>query len=830
MAGLVALSPDGFVHRSTGLDFHYLRLWVGIGAGLLLMGVFAGMLARIMESRTLQRPSESEEVDGSGTEAEATTPAPAPTPVYDVIYGLLVGSGWLVLVVALIAAVPQLPGTVAARLGVSEPESVVRYLQVFNSLAVWTAIISGFFVVVRGAREVWPEVGRALPFPGGGLITLAIAYLFLSGDGVLSLALEFPGGVPLALITLALALPYLASVLRRVVTIPMPRRVLVPLQGLLLVADCGWVALVLGVMVMLPRVAADISSLQPGGTFGFVAPYLDILDSMALWSIILLSPFVVIRAVAAFRPAIGEVFGFPVGRVILFALALVSFSDKGIPATASAFPIPNLMPITAVALAVSYISLMLRRTASLGLPDRIARPMAEIPPLVSALVRGLTLSMIAWAALDSLPLLAAPLLDRGGASAAGETTFPYLASFYNVRLTAAGFVFAAILTWSLPNPLWSQSRWHVRPLVMALGSAASGCLLWAAGVQLSDLGHGFPLACAVAGVGLLTLGLSELAEYATDSREFLVSGLAGWLRGSRMRGFMLGASFAFYGMFLRPLMYETLWFAGVYEWLAVLVLAFWAMTQARSLLRPHVESAEAAPVSWSGWNRHEQSFENRPDPRLNLLERWQRQFVESGEWADMWTYLTGLLCRNGASPTATGEVIRPIRDSVGPGAKLPLWRGGQKREEQNRRLALAHSLESIEGAMANRSAQQLNTREPALPDLAGPYVATGQDPETVAAAVISAYHRRGADLDLAISLWFPMVDHVERPPRWFEPPWVRNRNRRRALGRRRRLVEAAVAHLAGEASLADLPVAVAASRTPTFFMLPSQDREILPLR
>ena len=98
----------------------------------------------------------------------------------------------------------------------------------------------------------------------------------------------------------------------------------------------------------------------------------------------------------------------------------------------------------------------------------------------------------------------------------------------------------------------------------------------------------------------------------------------------------------------------------------------------------------------------------------------------------------------------------------------------------------------------------------------------------MAAAVISAYHRRGADLDLAISLWFPMVDHVERPPRWFEPPWVRNRNRCRALDRRKRLVEAAVAHLADGASVADLPVAVAATRTPAFFMLPGQDREIQP--
>ena len=517
VAGFEFLSPGGLVDRATGLDFGYLSLWVGAGIGLLFLAVLFSMVAKVLESRP--RPGRPEDAVGeeSAPETGEDSPYPRSARVSLVVHQLLIGTGWLVVMLGIILAVPKLPGTLAASMDASEPQSLVRYLQVFNSLALWTAVISAFFIAARGAKEIWPEVGRALPFPGGGLSVLAFAYIFLSGEGVLSLALGFPGGVPLALIALALTLPYLASVLRRVVGISMPRRLQVALQALLLIADSGWVALVLGVMVMLPGVVGGLAQLQPGGSFEFVAPYLGILDSLAFWSIILLSPFVVIRAVAAFRPAVGEVFGFPVGRIIFFALALVSFSDRGIPATASVFPIPNLMPIAAMAIAVSYISLLLKRASQLGLPDRIARPMAEIPPLVSALVRALTLSMITWAALNSLPLLAAPLLDRGSVSSAGEAVYPYLEAFYGARYTIAAFVFAAILTWSLPNPLWSGSRRHVRPVIMTVGSAVSGSLFWAAGVQLSDLGHGFPLACAVVGVGLLSLGLSELATYAADS-------------------------------------------------------------------------------------------------------------------------------------------------------------------------------------------------------------------------------------------------------------------------------------------------------------------------
>ena len=823
VAALALLAQDGLLHRATGLDFHYLRSWITLSAILFLLGQIAEMAREFLVSRWVPLPSDPAAGDESDQGQASAGAVPSSARLAAVLHGVLGGCGRLALVIGAMVAVPQLPATVSDRPGWPNVEAMTPYLQSLNSLAVWTAVISVFFIAVRGAREIWPTAGKAFPLPLGRLSFFALAYFLLSGEGVFSEAFGYSGSVPLAVIAVLLVFPYLASALRYFASLDLPRRTKLPLQILLLIVDCGWVALILGAMVALPRVIDGLSQGQFGGAFEPVAKYLEILDSLALWSIVLLSPFILIRAIAVFRPAIGEVFGFPVGRIILFALAVLSFSDKGIPSTASAFPIPNLMPATSVVLAVSYVSLILRRATLLGLSGRAGQLVTNIPPLVSAFVRALGLSLVAWAVLDSLPLLSAPLLDRAATASLGENTLPYFAELFGVRFMLPGFLFVSILILSFPDPLWSPSRWRARPLVMAAGLAASGCLIWISGATLSQLGHGFPLVGAVAGVGLLSLALSELAAYGVDYYNPVVAGPARWMQGSRLRWFMVGASLAFYGLFLRPLMYGTLWFAGVYEWLAVLALAVWAMMQARGNLKPYVEAASAASAAWSEWDRHQQVFENRPDGRWELLGRWRQGFVYHGEWVNMWAYLTGLMCRNSAPPESARAIVRPLLQSVGPGARRSFWRGGRSREDKDREVAFAQSMANIDRSMSNRPGPSLASRESAVADLAGPYIETGAEPETVAAAVIEAYARHGADVNHSVNLWFPLVNPVERPPRWFEPPWIRNRRRSRARERRRNLMDAATAHLSGQLDHNSLPVAVSADRAPLFYASTSRN-------
>ena len=838
------LSSGGLVYRTISLDFGPVAPWFAAGAMLLVLGRVAAFACIVLGERPVN-PSRGAGLDdgvnavfGStaddpGGDEQTGEPELLPHPLLRpaaIAQGILQGLGGAALVAACLLLVAGIPDAIAARPYAPELEALEKYLQVFGSLVKWVFVAGVFFAFTRAVKAVAPSFSESLPFPWRPGITLAIAYLLLSGGGLLRNAFEFPGGLVLAFILVALALPYMAGILRGVISAaaterdesapgggtkrPLPDRALFWARILLVLCDFGWIVLLLGIMLALPGLADRVPAFQEGGGLEAVAPYLDILDTLALWSIILLCPFIIIRAVAAFRPAVGEVFGFPMGRIILFALALIGFSDEGVPATAADFPMPPLMPAMAAALLISYLALVLRRVAQLGLPERIAVPLTNIPPLVGALMPALSTALVVWGLLQFTPLISAPLLDNSATESFGKTSLPYFAMLFDTRLTLSAFAFVLVLSLFLPDPLWSPAMLRVRPLLTATGFTVSACLLWLSLAPLSGQGHFFPLIGAVAGAGLLTLGLTQAAVYLADAPDPLVANTGRWLAESKSRGFVLGAAFAFYGMLLRPLMYETMWFAAVYEWVVVLAIAVWAMFKMRGSLRNFVEDTGAAPTQWPGWQRHEQRFEDHPDPRRELVSRWQRRFVDSGDWTSLWTYLMGLLCRSNAPPERAGAVIRPLREAAAPAPGRGFLRRRGDADTKRREMGMALSFRSA-GQTLNGSTNLLpNIGALDLRETAGPYIENGKDSETMAARVISAYRRRGADTSQAIALWFPMVNVIERPGRWFDMPWVRRRARLRAQSRRRRLVEGAISHLSGEGSVASLSVGLAARRTP----------------
>ena len=841
-AAFPLLASEGFVVQRFSLDFQHITLWVVAGAALLMLSRVAAIACKAIASREASEASqeedaedwlyesedadESEAAEESGAEAEQTRGA-ASSPLLTaaaIAEGVLLGLGWATLLAAFFTAIASLSTALLARPSPPDPESLDKYLGVFGSLARWVIAAGLFYGILRAVRVMWPAGSDAIPFPWRQLMVLAAAYLLLANDGLVRVAFEFPGGLILIILVLALALPYAASVMRRISAMSLPVGLQIPARILLLLTDIGWIVLVLGIMLSLPRMVNGVPELQEGGALESVAPYLGILNTLAMWSIILLGPFIIVRAIAAFRPAVGEVFGFPMGRILLFALALIGFSDSGVPATASSFPIPKLMPAMAAALFISYLSLILKRVAQLGLPPRVAVPMTNIPPLVGALMPAISVSLVVWALLLSLPLISAPLLDHSRTSALGESSLPYFASFFEVRFPLTAFVFVAVLTLALPDPLWTPARLRVRPMVAAVGFAASGCLLWLSMAPLSGLGHVFPLFGAILGAGLLTLSMSQLAAYYAAASDQMVSAAARWLVNSRVRGFLIGASIAFYGMLLRPLLYETLWFAAVYEWIVVFSVAVWAMFKIRGSLKTFVETAEAAPLNWTAWSRHELQLEDRPDPRRILVARWQRQFVQSGEWISLWTYLMGLLCRNNASPESVQSVFRPLRESVAAPTRRSFWNRGRDKDDRRRELGLAASLRSAEQALSVPSGLPANIDATSLRETAGKFIENGSDSEAVAARVISAYRGRGADTNNSVNLWFPLVNVVEVPTGWFTAPWTRRRIRARAQERRSRLVEGAITHLSGETALASLSVGVAARRAPLSPITPNRSQ------
>ncbi len=79
------------------------------------------------------------------------------------------------------------------------------------------------------------------------------------------------------------------------------------------------------------------------------------------------------------------------------------------------------------------------------------------------------------------------------------------------------------------------------------------------------------------------MALTQLAAYATSSSDSVVSRY-GWVAVKvKARGFLLGAALASYVLLLRPVFYEALWFAVLYEWLVVMAVVFVGLLQSEEM-------------------------------------------------------------------------------------------------------------------------------------------------------------------------------------------------------------------------------------------------------
>ena len=807
VAAFPLLDSEGWVFRRTSLDFHFLPPWIAVACVLFVLGRLAAILQEILLRRLVALAVGAGELDN----AEARSSISRRLKWAEVAQAVTEGSALTVVAAGVIAAVPRLPEVFLASPGGEFLGRLDPYLAAFNSLLPWAVAVLAFFVAGRAASRAWPGYRNAWSFPWRRLVLLAFLYLLLADGGWLFQASGISLGPLLWALVLAVALPYLTGVVRQLESVSSTTWLAMSARWLIPAFSCAEVALLLAVMLTLPGLAAGLPEERYGGALESIGPYLPVLDSLARWALVLLLPFILARAVAAFRPAVGEVLGFPVGRISLFFLGWAAFSDVGVLAIAFGLELNHLSQIIGAALLLSYLVAVLRRVAGLGLPEKVVGPLNNALPLASALAAAGVTALVVWEVLGALPSITAPLLDSRVTSEFGEMYFPVLAHLFEARTMLTAFVFALVLTLGLPNPLWSPARWRLRPMLACLGFAAAGCLGWIASVQLSGLGHGYTLVGAIVGIGLLTLGLSQLAAYLIDFEDTAVSGPAGWLRKSPQRAFWIGAAIASYGMLLRPLIYETLWFAEVYEWLVILALALLAMLKVRSGLKTFVVTSEAVAPTWNRWNRHRQEFEDRPDPRQELVSRWRQRFVEQGEWAGLWTYFMSLLYRNNWSPESVQSVIRPLRESVAaPKGKLNRL-GGERTGLGRRESALAQALRRADDILSGSQVFPAAMQDSDLRQAAEGFIETGEEPERLAALLVDSYCRRGAGLEQAINLWFPLVDVVDRRARWFDPPWVRESKALAGRDRRRRLVEGAMEHLSGQLGVADLPAAVAAS-------------------
>lgn len=786
-AWLLLGGPGGPVADWTGLDLHYLALPIALGCGLMLLNRLL-LLARLR-------------VAAGGVDARMTETGDQAAQrrllasITSALTRLPLDLGAMVLVLGVLSLVSELPATISALPDGPHLISLTAYVEPFRSLALWGVVLLLPFVLVRAASEARPATLQLLKFPVVRLIAFGVAYMLLADRGILQVAYDVQGSTVLLWLGLALGLSYGASILRNVLASVASDRVTRRLRAALIVMEGAWVAALIG------AVASLSSALEPALATHAPADleaYLSLLRTLTIVAAAVFLPFLLFRAIGVFVPVVDRAVGFPTTHLLLFLIAYTAFSQSGVVATALEFNPAQLMAVLTQALIISYAAIVMRNVARIGVPGRYGRIATNALGLASPVLQSAALALAVLVSLNHLPVVNALMLDHSVTEDAGIKVFPVFGSLFDARYIIAALSFASVIAINLPRSQTDYVLGRYSSMLVAALYGAIAFLAWATGTSMSNLGHGLVLGGALAGAGLYLLALSHLAGYVQHSSNRAVADVASWLAASRIRALVLGMNIAFYILLLRPVLYEYLWFAPLYEYTALLILMLVVLMRVVEHLRAVERAAGSESPVWTDWSHHRQTLESRPDRRMKVTAELRQAFVDRGEWKSLWTYLMGLLYRSEASAESIREVCRPLRNSASSSTIRSLLRM-RKRERAGRAEALEESLRKLEQALASPTRPPGRVGEDQLREAARAYVESGTELDALAVALITAHCQRGGDVTQAVDRWFHLLEAPDAPPRRFWSPGRRSPAATADAGQRLRLVEDAISLLPGEA-------------------------------
>ena len=490
---------------------------------------------------------------------------------------LLTDMAWIFLVLGLLSAIPTMTIAFADRTGGEGFASVVPYTHVFGAMALWGILVMVPVAVLRAVADMRPSVAALLAPLWSRLAALGAGYVLLANGGVLDVAFGFKGLTHWVALVVVLGFSYGALVLRRMLTEPIQPRVLPVLRVQLLLAETAWITVALGAVAGLPStvesVLAGHFSLDATTAASYVAG-LDELTSPRAFAVML--PFALARIAGVFRPSVDRILGFPcgpvdpVGRRVCHVLR--QWRPRGcvsdISLTAHGSLDAGARPLVR---GLDHAKCGWHRDAgplvgsSFGVPEARERcdnrPCRRIGPCGS--------SSITFQSSN------AALLDHESTRDVGRTAAAYFSVLFDARSTLSALGMALTFAWSLPWARNDGTYFRTRPMLNAVSYGAAGFLAWVAGATLSSMGHGFLLAGAALASGMLALALMQVLEYAPNSQNAVLGPITRWLIASRVRGVVLGGAVAVYGLLLRPVLYESLWFAALYEYIALLLCWSW---------------------------------------------------------------------------------------------------------------------------------------------------------------------------------------------------------------------------------------------------------------
>ena len=704
--------------------------------------------------------------------------------------------GRMVLVLGLLHSVPKLPPTISLGAGGADLASLSEHLMAFHSLATLGIFLLLPLVFLRTAAEVWPVILQVSRFPSVRLVAFGTAYVLLASGGILTVAFDIEAPRLLLGLGMALGFSYGASLLRRFLRTVQPQRHMLPYRIGLIIMEGAWMVALISALGALPSALAPaLTDRYPEG----LIPHVLLAGTLDRLAVVVLMPLLLLRSVGVFLPVVDRIFGFPTLHVVLFLLTYVLFSGSGILTVAFEANLSQAMAVLFMALLISYAASVLRNIASLQVRGRFRRLAARASGVAGELAYPLAWAILIWVGLNHLPVASATLLDHSVSRYTGEQLLPHFGILFDLRFTAATLFYAAVLAIRVPKAQVGYVSERYIFLLPALVYSLAGYLAWSAGSQLSSLGHGFLLASAVVAVGMYSLALSHLASFIANSSGGPFAEFAGWLATSKLRVLVLGMSIAFYGLLLRPVFYEFLHLASLYEYAALLLLMFAVLMRVLNHERVVENTFLPGKPAWMDREHHQQELENKPDRRTDNAAALGQRFVDQGDWKPLWQYLMGLLFQGEASLESMRKVCRPLRNGA---ATSWVWKifSGTGRNRVKRAAALEQALRSVQEALASAGTPLRSIDENAIREAAIPYVDRGTDHDALAVALIAAQRQRGNGLQQAVDEWFQLLNAPDPSPGLLRWERLRSKASEEKEGQRRTLVERAISQLFAEDS------------------------------
>ena len=655
--------------------------------------------------------------------------------------------------------------------------------------------------LLRAAADIRPELGPLLPSPWTRLAALGAGYVLLAEGGAVDAAFGVAGFTLWLGFAGALGIAYAALAVRRAMPLPLKPSALRLMQFSLLTLEAGWVSVAFATLTGLPGLVESILTghfgLEPSRADAYV---LSLRELTSLRAVAFLLPFAMVRMAGVYWPRVDAALGFPTGHLTLFGAVFVLFSENGTLSTGLQVSGGEIMSALTLGLALSYAASVMRNVGDLSATGRFRPAIRGSLRLASAVLPAFAVGMVIDVLLSHLPIANAVLLDYDSTRAFGHTALPYFGTLLDNSAAISALGGAMVFAWNLP---WNrEDAWFGwQPGLNAVCYGATGCLAWLTGAALSQLGHGLLLAGATTGAGFFVIALVQVFGNESVMRNATLAPVATWLTASRARGLVLGGAAAVYLMILRPALYEVLWFAALYEYIAVLALLVVALLFVMGLLRRDAVEPEAAEQGWSGWTHHEQTLESKDDPRTALAANMRQRFVDLGEWKPLWAYIMGLLYHGGASQERMCDVCRPLRASAVTASALRFLQRSNLRRLA-RTVALASALRRTDNALADRHEQARPMVEEDIRAAAEPFINTGAGVERLAIALTVAYCQQGVDIESAVERWFPLLDTPDPASVRFPLPWVSRAARLRDRHERVLLVDRAAAMIFGRSSIA----------------------------